>query len=472
MEDIRRRAIDKLDQLLNLREPRREIMWALMGDGEGTLEVPGQAGKVYVMLYGDIDQTVRAWNRVVSPAVGRRVDVEVIREPGMPDDYYVIGLSRIGYGGYGDDPPPGWLIHHAETHERRPGGGSDVVNVYKRALTELRADAQETPDMTLLVSAGFYLTTEIKYFVGGNSPAFGAAPGGAMERYDLLYLNATTSVLAVRAGTAVAPGLAERPQPQENEVPIAWVLLSTETAIIDSMIIDARITVVTMGAHGLVLIHPLDPADGAHSGTLPADEVSNVPAGGIAATDVQAAIDELDAEKAGTHNILDGAWHPDSVTQAVTRGSLIFGNPTSKWDELVIGAGATYLRSDGTDPAYAQIPASEVVNTPAGDIAATDVQAAIDELDAEKASIGEAVATKHIHAYKEDKSEECDGVKVTFITAQQFEPYTLRVFHERLEQVDGAAEDYEEGAMGDSFTMAVAPSGGDKLIMHYLAQRV
>lgn len=86
------------------------------------------------------------------------------------------------------------------------------------------------------------------------------------------------------------------------------------------------------------------------------------------------------------HNFLDGDTHPDTAAQAVTRGSIVVGDATPEWNELPIGAATKYLRSDGTDPAYAAIPASEVVNTPAGGIGATDVQAALDELDDEKAS--------------------------------------------------------------------------------------
>lgn len=93
---------------------------------------------------------------------------------------------------------------------------------------------------------------------------------------------------------------------------------------------------------------------------------------------------------AANHNVLDADVHPDTVAQAVTRGSMIVGSATPKWTELVIGAAARYLRSDGTDLAYAQIPASEVVNTPAGGIAATDVQATLNELDTEKAGIADA----------------------------------------------------------------------------------
>lgn len=52
------------------------------------------------------------------------------------------------------------------------------------------------------------------------------------------------------------------------------------------------------------------------------------------------------------HNMLDGSVHPDSVADAVTRGSIIYGNSTPKWDELVLGAAGAVLGSDGTDAAW------------------------------------------------------------------------------------------------------------------------
>lgn len=63
----------------------------------------------------------------------------------------------------------------------------------------------------------------------------------------------------------------------------------------------------------------------------------------------------------GAHAILDGSVHSDSVADAVTRGSLIYGNSTPKWDELVLGAANTFVGSDGTDISYrtaAQVLAS------------------------------------------------------------------------------------------------------------------
>ena len=81
------------------------------------------------------------------------------------------------------------------------------------------------------------------------------------------------------------------------------------------------------------------------------------------------------------HTILDGSTHTDSVVQTVSRGSLIYGNATPKWDELVVGAAGSILRADGTDPAWTINPtiagytrigsALAPTNVTAGDLTAT-----------------------------------------------------------------------------------------------------
>jgi len=63
----------------------------------------------------------------------------------------------------------------------------------------------------------------------------------------------------------------------------------------------------------------------------------------------------------GSHALLDGTVISDSVAQDVTRGSIVYGNATPAWDELVLGAADTFLGSDGTDVSYrtaAQVMAS------------------------------------------------------------------------------------------------------------------
>lgn len=70
---------------------------------------------------------------------------------------------------------------------------------------------------------------------------------------------------------------------------------------------------------------------------------------------------QVDGGGGGTaHAILDGSTHSDSVAQTVSRGSLIYGNSTPKWDELTIGAAGSHVRSDGTDAAWSNIGVSLV----------------------------------------------------------------------------------------------------------------
>lgn len=49
-----------------------------------------------------------------------------------------------------------------------------------------------------------------------------------------------------------------------------------------------------------------------------------------------------------THALLGGT-HNDAVTQAPSRGSLITGNSTPAWDELILNTASKHLRSDGSD---------------------------------------------------------------------------------------------------------------------------
>lgn len=76
-----------------------------------------------------------------------------------------------------------------------------------------------------------------------------------------------------------------------------------------------------------------------------------------------------DGNGVAAHAILDGSVHTDSVADAVTRGSIIFGNATPKWDELVKGGADTFLGSDGTDVSYRT--AAQVLASLSGEAGAT-----------------------------------------------------------------------------------------------------
>lgn len=62
------------------------------------------------------------------------------------------------------------------------------------------------------------------------------------------------------------------------------------------------------------------------------------------------------------HDLLS-AQHGDSVASSRTQGDIIIGTAVG-WDDLAIGGSATYLRSDGTDPAWSAILTADLPALP------------------------------------------------------------------------------------------------------------
>ncbi len=59
-----------------------------------------------------------------------------------------------------------------------------------------------------------------------------------------------------------------------------------------------------------------------------------------------------------------GTAHSDTVTEGVTRGSLVYGNSTPAWDELVVGGATTFLYTDGTDVSWKDVDFTDLGTTP------------------------------------------------------------------------------------------------------------
>ena len=57
------------------------------------------------------------------------------------------------------------------------------------------------------------------------------------------------------------------------------------------------------------------------------------------------------------HVVLDSSVHTDTLTSAVVRGAVIYGNATPKWALLTHGTSAQVLTTDGTDVLWADVPA-------------------------------------------------------------------------------------------------------------------
>ena len=83
----------------------------------------------------------------------------------------------------------------------------------------------------------------------------------------------------------------------------------------------------------------------------------------------------------GAHNMLS-TTHTDSTAAAVARGGLIVGKTaTPKWELLVLGGAATFLRSDGSDALWSAISDADVPNNITIDLAAAATALAADPAD-------------------------------------------------------------------------------------------
>lgn len=128
----------------------------------------------------------------------------------------------------------------------------------------------------------------------------------------------------------------------------------------------------------------------AQNGDYTASQITNVPSGTVSAITVQAAINELDSEKvpntrqvnAGTGLTGGGDLSADRTISMPNVGTPnTYGSATQV---PVFTTDAQGRVSAVTNTAINGVPAANIVNTPAGNISATNVQTAIDELDAEK----------------------------------------------------------------------------------------
>lgn len=144
------------------------------------------------------------------------------------------------------------------------------------------------------------------------------------------------------------------------------------------------------------------------------------------ATNFPTSLQDLDATRGTTGQKLN---NPDHITHHTTEDDTIEALQAKVGvDNSAVATSLDYLvkSASSTDPGHKH-PASKIVNTPAGNIVATTVQAAIDELDTEKAPIaspsltGTATLTNSTDAasvqaavFQGDRATPADGDTVYF----------------------------------------------------------
>lgn len=129
----------------------------------------------------------------------------------------------------------------------------------------------------------------------------------------------------------------------------------------------------TQGVAGVASFNGRAGAVVAGAGDYTATQITNTPAGGIAATNAQAAINELDTEKETVANVaLKAPLASPALTGVPTAPTAANGTNTTQLATTAFVQGKT---------------AAQTPSTATGDVAATDVQAAIAELASEKETV-------------------------------------------------------------------------------------
>lgn len=239
MNRLRLRAEHGAQKFYNRRQ--NEPLEALAGDGAGNVEVAGRWPFVYVRLNGNGNEVDQAeYRSTIELTENTAVKVQWIKRTGL-GYYTIVGFSASMLY----DPatsPDSSVAKHASQHERRDWGqgGFDPLDVYVRMLEQLRAQPEQTPDLTVYVTPGPYCIGTYKQWPGGSSPAF-TPPTTTPSRTDLLYLGADDA-LHILTGTAGGYGDAPvYPAVPVNSIPLAFVYLTLGlTTITEANLIDAR----------------------------------------------------------------------------------------------------------------------------------------------------------------------------------------------------------------------------------------
>lgn len=203
--------VDALFEFNQLNQPRRTVVPATLGNGDGsTVEVDGRPGYHWIRLYGDINQTVPALNRVYAAVYGLQVEVAVSTDRnGGKAPYEVIGLGSneiLTYSSSGAPVPfDPYLAEHHSAHEWSGiAPGRDVVNVYPRAIAPLRVIATSPASMRCLLVGGWYrFGYERKYVTSKYTQLFTSdipAASGQAKLIDVC-INGNTGALAYVTGT-------------------------------------------------------------------------------------------------------------------------------------------------------------------------------------------------------------------------------------------------------------------------------
>lgn len=189
-QSLRDRATRHWQRTLNTREPLREIQRGILGNGAGTVRVPGRPDRVYVRVTAVGNALWEVLNDQVQDVLGLPV---LIRKTLTGRDWEVIGVDKTMITNVGS----GWQGRaYVPDHEHTN------LNITVRNLTPLKSYPKNQSSLTVRVTPLYYTYAgELKFFPGGDIDLSSYQPATASQGVLVLtYLDPTTNLLGATVG--------------------------------------------------------------------------------------------------------------------------------------------------------------------------------------------------------------------------------------------------------------------------------
>lgn len=284
------------------------ILVAILGkyeNGQEIVEVPGRGGYVYARIGGNMGEIVEAFNERVYPAFDLKVILR--KNPNVTDGYYVEGRDNSQYKNMGGTATN--IVKHASQHSFGYGDniGIDPLWVYKRQFMQPMGVHPTTPfSMQVEIEPDYYYwDNHIEYFAGATSIDFtNYKPSEGQSRFITMYLDGDDNSIKYMTGTSFPSGGIASPINTINfipniepgaGIPLSAVYMDFNTTTISwDNLFDLR-NFLNPGGDTNTL-HPLDPLEGFHTGTIRSSISTIVDAGNYFSEDnVEDVLQEIGA---------------------------------------------------------------------------------------------------------------------------------------------------------------------------------
>lgn len=424
----KQKLISALQSAFNQKQNQPEYLTGALGTYDQTtgakiIKVPSRPDFVYVRLRGQFNELIEAFNDKVY--LQWDLPVLVTRDDLSPNYWRVVSRDVGKYQGWNSSGVPAHGNQHSFSSNTTDG--RDVTFIFKRQMAQpLLCRPQDTPNMTVYVEADYYYWGgNFVYFAGGSSTSLAGYKPSSGYVFVTVYLAGATNTIAFQIGT----GFSSLSVPTDATVvamipeinpalglPLAAVLLSNATTTINwSSMFDIRIMLFSPSG-AIPIMHGLDPADGFHSGLLPATYVSVIDVGNyFTGINAETILQEIGANllprghaiesasnlypqrrylrfggtgilvydnqaddttevqitgvfgsggSIGTHQLLDATVHTDTLTHTPpVAGDMVYANAISKWTVLTMGPVGTFIKAVAGFPSWEQIVFTDVTGS-------------------------------------------------------------------------------------------------------------